>query len=158
MGQTTSSALPPAKKVPVGHSSSAANVSGPQVSAPERRWKPEEVRVDTRDQVVGGDCEFGTTRSRGEEVLDAALRKAKMQAAVPPVEDRIAQSMPRKDWRLPTRSFKRQFRRNPIANRRSPRSRFGHDEGGSPSADSSRRRRLKARLAQLEPIDGFRVA
>ena len=70
-------------------------VSAPPV-APERRWKPEEVRAAASTRVTrlqAAIASLGPDDLEEKKVLDAALRKAKMQAVVPPVEDRIAQSM-----------------------------------------------------------------
>ena len=45
------------------------------------------------DEVAGGDCEFGARRSRGEEGCRRSTEEGKITSVVPPVEDRIAQSM-----------------------------------------------------------------
>ena len=91
---------PPANKVPVGRGSQATNVprSEPRLSAfpPSRSWQARRgprSSIGTSDEVAGGDCEFGTRRSRGEEGVGCSIEEGQTQVVAPPVEDRIAQSM-----------------------------------------------------------------
>ena len=73
-----------------------------------RRQKPSDVRAAASTRVFrlqGALASLGPDDTEERKVLEAALKKAKIQAAVPPVEDHIAMSS---GWQSPTQNFKRQ--------------------------------------------------
>ena len=94
---------PPAARWPSAHKGSVQrSPSKPVITQPVlpqdacRRQKPSEVRAaaSTRiSRLQGAVASLGPDDTEERKVLEAALKKAKTQAAVPPVEDQIAMSV-----------------------------------------------------------------
>ena len=135
-----------------------------------RRPKPSEVRAAASTRIArlqGALASLGPDDTEERKVLEAALKKAKTQAAVPPVEDQIAMSVKfleraRKrlavaDTEVQAAVKKKSQCEQEIAEAEADLARLREEHSASGEEPKTEVQQLRARVAQLEEIRGRHV-